>query len=190
MTRVKAPRKRRELKRLVKAYVRAPSPEPLVITGEDGLCHCEALFTAPFWGLRLALKYIVLRVACMAIVPGFLQRWLLRRTGMKVGRRVCVAPRVSLDPIFPQLISLGAGCVLGEGSRIFTHEYTTTNLRIGTVTVGRGSVIGAYSTIRSGVTIGEGVTVGFNSFVNRDVADGLTVGGVPARPLRVGKEGA
>ena len=185
MTSAEARKKRRELRRRVKTYVRAPSPEPLVLTGEDGLCPCEALFTSPFWGLRLAVKYILVRVACIALVPGFLKRWLLRRTGMKIGRGTCIAPRVSLDPLFPQLITMGDGCVLGEGSRIFTHEYTTTCLRIGAVSIGNGSVIGAYSTIRSGVTIGEGVTVGFNSFVNRDVADGLTVGGTPAKPLCV-----
>ena len=63
-----------------------------------------------------------------------------------------------------------------------------TRFRIGPVRVGKGSVVGAFATVRPGVTIGSKATVGFNSYVNRDVPDGETVGGVPAKPLRKAEE--
>jgi acetyltransferase-like isoleucine patch superfamily enzyme len=43
--------------------------------------------------------------------------------------------------------------------------------------------IGAGAKILDGVTIGEGAIVGANAVVNRSVAKGARVGGVPARPL-------
>ncbi len=70
------------------------------------------------------------------------------------------------------------------GCRLLAHEYTADCFRIGPVRVRSGAVVGAWSTVRCGVTVGARSTVGMNSFVNRDVADGDTVGGVPARSLR------
>jgi acetyltransferase-like isoleucine patch superfamily enzyme len=50
--------------------------------------------------------------------------------------------------------------------------------------VRRGASIGTSSTILCGVTIGENAIVGAGSVVTRDVADGATVVGNPARPIR------
>jgi acetyltransferase-like isoleucine patch superfamily enzyme len=51
------------------------------------------------------------------------------------------------------------------------------------VVIGRDVVIGASCTILPGVVIGDGAVVSAHSLVNRDVAAGSFVGGVPARPL-------
>jgi acetyltransferase-like isoleucine patch superfamily enzyme len=123
-----------------------------------------------------------------AIPISILKVLLYRLLGVKIGKGVYIAPEVLIDPLYPWLIELGDDCFLGMGCKVFTHEYTATDFRIGRVRIGRGSVIGAYSIIRSGVTIGEKVTVGFNSYVNKDVRDGEIVGGVPARPLKSGPE--
>jgi acetyltransferase-like isoleucine patch superfamily enzyme len=114
--------------------------------------------------------------------------WLYRLAGAKIGRDVHIAPGVVIDPLYPQLITLGDGCCLGLGCRLLAHEITAYDFRMGRITVADGAVIGAYSTVRSGVSIGSKATIGFHSFVNRDVSDGATVAGVPAREIGSRKE--
>lgn len=185
MSRSEARARRRAAKKALREYLKGNRDEPLVLPIERGLCPCDALLVSFLSKMRSAYSYFVIRLACSApmIAFGFLQRWLLRRTGVKVGRRVFISPRVSIDALHPGLIELGDDCILGEGCRIFAHEHTATSIRIGRVRIGEGAVIGAYSTVRSGVTVGRRATVGFMSFVNRDVPDGAVVGGVPARVL-------
>jgi sugar O-acyltransferase (sialic acid O-acetyltransferase NeuD family) len=54
----------------------------------------------------------------------------------------------------------------------------------GSVSVGEGSFIGAGATVVPGIAVGARCVVGAGATVIRDVPDGTTVGGVPARPLR------
>jgi acetyltransferase-like isoleucine patch superfamily enzyme len=49
--------------------------------------------------------------------------------------------------------------------------------------VKRGASIGSNATIIAGVTIGENALIGAGAVVTKDVADGETVAGVPARPV-------
>lgn len=49
--------------------------------------------------------------------------------------------------------------------------------------VKRGASIGAGAIVLAGVTIGEGAVVGAGAVVTRDVADGVTVVGNPARVM-------
>jgi serine acetyltransferase len=113
-----------------------------------------------------------------------LYRWL----GVTVAPTAAAGLSVTLDIFFPELITLGENCLIGYNTVILAHEFLIDELRTGPVVVGRDVVIGANCTILPGVVIGDRAVVAAHSLVNRDVAPGTLVGGVPARVLSVGGE--
>lgn len=164
------------------AYLRGPRAGCFVVPRAEDGCDCDVFL--PALASRLGLAWRVLVMAVSRLLPsGCGKSTALRLTGMRIGRDVFVAPGVVIDPLWPCLIEIGDGVVLGMGCRLLTHECSATEFRVGGVRIGDRSVIGAGATVRSGVTVGRRATVGCNSFVNADVADGATVGGVPARPI-------
>jgi acetyltransferase-like isoleucine patch superfamily enzyme len=172
----------------LKTYWRGGQKRPFVLKRHEAYHVCDVIFPSILAHLRWPIRGLVVGIV-NAIPISTLKVLLYRFLGVRIGKGVYIAPQALIDPLYPGLIELGDGCFLGMGCKIFTHEYTATDFRIGRVRIGRGSVLGAYSIIRSGVTIGERVTVGFNSYVDKDIPDGETVGGVPARPLSPRSEG-
>lgn len=149
---------------------------------EAGYCACYLLFKSfPFNVMLLFRSFIVWFAERIPFCA--MKIFLYRRAGVKIGKDVYISPGVVLDPLFPELVELRDGCVLGLYAMILTHEYTAGESRIGKVIIGKNSVIGAKSVVRSGVTIGQNCTIGISSFVNKDVPDNETVAGVPARKI-------
>jgi sugar O-acyltransferase (sialic acid O-acetyltransferase NeuD family) len=93
---------------------------------------------------------------------------------------VIVNPRVEIGQgvILNTACTVDHDCVIGEG----VHVSPGANLA-GNVSVGSRSWIGIGAAIREGISIGADAIVGAGSAVVSDVADALTVGGVPARKL-------
>jgi len=171
-----------------KRWLEDGGEEPFVLERDGGCGECDALFPTRLSLVALWFRYAYMALVNMMIIPQ-LKPFMLRLIGAKVGKDVFISPWVKFDPVYPSLITIEDGALLGLGCRILTHEYTADRVRVGRVHIGRGAVVGAWSTVRSGVRIGERATVGCNSFVNRDVADGATVGGVPARMIYDGAGG-
>lgn len=105
-------------------------------------------------------------------------------------------------------IVMGQGCVFSMDSRVSTNVriddfvFLNTGAKIchdgqvssfttlgpdatlaGNVIIGRGCSIGLGAKVIQGLTLGENVTVGAGAVVVRDIPPGITVAGIPAKPL-------
>jgi acetyltransferase-like isoleucine patch superfamily enzyme len=89
-------------------------------------------------------------------------------------------------------ITIGAGARLEDGAVLvdFDHVVDDVELPIRAqpliatpIAIGERARIGLGSGVLRGVTVGADAIVGPHAVVTRDVAPGMTVGGVPARPI-------
>lgn len=84
--------------------------------------------------------------------------------------------RIGCNSIVNTRASIDHDCVLGN------HVHVAPGVTLsGGVTIGSGSHIGTGATVIQGIMIGERVTVAAGAVVVRDLPDGVTVKGVPAR---------
>lgn len=92
---------------------------------------------------------------------------------------VGVESRLGTQTIVNTNASVDHECILGRG----VHVAPGATLA-GRVTIGDGTLIGAGAVVLPQVCVGSDVTVGAGAVVVRDIPDGITVVGNPARPLR------
>lgn len=127
---------------------------------------------------------------------------IFRRLPERTQFATLVHPRAYLGP----RVTLGRGCVVAAGASLSTnirvgdHVHIDQNVAIGHdchiddfarvnptacvsggVVLGVGALVGANATVLQGLTIGAKAVVGAGAVVLRDVRDGTTVKGVPAR---------
>ncbi len=109
-----------------------------------------------------------------------------------IGRGVEIAPGsvvmagcvVNADACLGCHVIVNTGATVDHDCRIEDAVHIAPGCHLcGGVSVGRGSLLGAGSTVTPGVKIGSKVIVGAGSTVIRDVADEARISGVPARPL-------
>ena len=85
---------------------------------------------------------------------------------------------------------LGRGCIVNTGATV-DHDcqleegvHLSPGVHLsGTVSVGACTWLGTATSVRNNLRIGANVTAGVGSVIVNEIADGLVVAGVPARPL-------
>jgi acetyltransferase-like isoleucine patch superfamily enzyme len=109
---------------------------------------------------------------------------------VRLGPGVAIGPHVTI--VAQAGVTIGAGTVLEEGAVIvdFDHGFEDVEqpirrqpLKCAAVCVGAGARIGLGAAILAGVSIGDRARVGPHAVVTADVPAGVSVAGVPARPL-------
>lgn len=70
------------------------------------------------------------------------------------------------------------------GSHCSVYSVSTIDNKRGEVRLKKGCRIGTHSVIMPGVTVGEGSIIGAFSFVNANIPDGVLAYGVPAKVVR------
>jgi maltose O-acetyltransferase len=112
----------------------------------------------------------------------------LRALGARIGEGVYFGPTVYIEKDFAQLLSIGDGAVLSQGTTILLHDSSLNNvigaaMKFGEVNIGERAYIGANSTILCGVTIGPRALVGACTLVNSDIPADAVAYGQPGRVM-------
>jgi len=92
-----------------------------------------------------------------------------------------IAPSALIDRTWPRGVHIEAGCVIDEEAVLLAHDLTR-GIYVDT-RVGEGSYVGARAIIMPGITVGRGCHVLPGAVVSKDVPDGATVAGNPARVI-------
>ncbi|KRF60824.1 acetyltransferase [Bacillus sp. Soil768D1] len=104
--------------------------------------------------------------------------------GLEMGENVHIGPHVIIDDSHCWLISIGDECTLAPRVHILAHDASTKKhlgyTKIGRVSIGEKTFIGAGSIILPGVKIGENVIIGAGSVVSKDIPDNSVAVGNPA----------
>jgi sugar O-acyltransferase (sialic acid O-acetyltransferase NeuD family) len=110
-----------------------------------------------------------------------------RRISWGEGNIVCAGNIFTTDIAVGSCNIFNLNCTYGHDMVIGNYCVFNPGLNMsGGVTVQDGCLFGTGATVLQYLTIGEGATVGAGAVVTKDVESGVTVVGVPARPLSHG----
>ena len=102
------------------------------------------------------------------------------------GSVICAGAVVNVDAVLDAAVIVNTGATVDHDCRLedAVHIAPGANLS-GNVHVGSNSWIGVGACVKQGISIGSGVLVGAGAVVVSDISDGVTVAGIPARPIEV-----
>lgn len=110
--------------------------------------------------------------------------WVHASARVGAGTLICAGAIVQPDAVIGAHVIINTGAVVEHDCKVgdFGHIAPMACLA-GGASVGDGTLVGAGAVISPAVKVGNWSTIGAGSVVLGEVGDGLTIAGVPARPL-------
>ena len=109
----------------------------------------------------------------------------LKKKGLRIGTNTKILPGCTMDPSHCWLITIGNNVTLSERVHILAHDASTEKhlhyTKIGLVSVGDNTFIGADTIVLPNVTIGNNCVIGAGSIVSKNVPDNTIFAGNPAK---------
>jgi acetyltransferase-like isoleucine patch superfamily enzyme len=127
--------------------------------------------------LFTALIFELLRFTPPCEWKNVVYRWF----GVNIGKNVSIAHHVVFDFLFPELITIEDGVMIGSDCEFSTHDFVRRWFAMGRIRIGRGAIIAGYTIIGPGVTVGCNAITGLRSFVKSDIPPNEFWAGTPAR---------
>lgn len=113
----------------------------------------------------------------MPYLPWLDKNRLYRMIGIKIGENATIAPRVQFDYFHPELIEIGDNCLIGDGAKIWTHDYGTDYFMIASVKIGNNVRVGSESAIWGPSEIGNDVIMNYGCLVQGEIPAGARLKG-------------
>ncbi len=110
---------------------------------------------------------------------GNLNQFFYRAMGISIGKNVQIMPDVKMEIFFPEKIIIKDNVVIGQEVFIAAHEFNVDEFRFGSIIIEEDVLIGARSFILPGVTIGKGSLISANTTIYKDVPSGVIAFGSP-----------
>lgn len=143
--------------------------------------------------INFLFKALLGYIAYFAIFPPYLPAILNKFRGVKIKNpfKVYIAPLVTIDTLYPELVTIEEGVYITRGVAILSHFNPTSEIVNITkieivkteVLIKQGAFLGVNSIILPGVHIGRCAIVGAGSVVTNDVPDYYIVQGNPAKKI-------
>ena len=145
-----------------------------------------SLIRIPPYNIRRIWRKLWVIIGASSILPPSLRIKCYKMGGVNIKGKCFIGSNVHFDGIYPNLIEIGEGCIITDGTHILSHFFNTEDRKFyaGKVKIGSNVFIGMNSLIINAVNIGDNVVIGAGSIVNRDIPANEIWGGNPARFIK------
>jgi acetyltransferase-like isoleucine patch superfamily enzyme len=141
--------------------------------------------------IRIYRKFLFFIASKFPFIPGKIRAIIFKKGGVNfVNAKSCfIGYNVYFDDLHPELISVGEGTIITEGTRILSHFLDTAYIDfdhqyLGKVSIGSKVFIGMNVIVVKPVNIGDGAVIGANSVITKDILPYTIWGGNPAKFIK------